>query len=129
MAAVKRLQKICVVGCNHALCQGSWQAILDVHNLYARHIQSWDKVGCSIWKDVIIVACRILEEDMVITVEPGCYFNPVLLEPAMAGDDERRKFLVSDKIRQNMVRPSHLLSLMKHVQVEAFRYLEPQSDV
>ena len=59
--------------------------------------------------DILNVVCRILEENMVITVEPGCYFNPALLEPAMAGDDPRRKFLVSDKIRQNMVRPSHLM--------------------
>ena len=47
--------------------------------------------------------CRILEENMVITVEPGCYFNPALLEPAMTGEDKRCKYLVQDKIRQNMV--------------------------
>ncbi|KAK9826336.1 hypothetical protein WJX74_010185 [Apatococcus lobatus] len=45
---------------------------------------------------------RILEENMVITVEPGCYFNPALLEPAMTGKDKRCKYLVKDKIWQSM---------------------------
>lgn len=44
---------------------------------------------------------RVLEEGMVITVEPGCYFNPFLLEPAM--DNEAVKgFLVADRIRACM---------------------------
>ena len=36
---------------------------------------------------------RLLEEGMIITVEPGCYFNPVLLEPAFevrCGRDHRQ---------------------------------------
>ena len=56
--------------------------------------------------------CRVLEENMVITVEPGCYFNPALLKPAMKGDDQRRRFLVSNKIQENMVCPAHLQNLV-----------------
>ncbi|KAK9848336.1 hypothetical protein WJX84_000611 [Apatococcus fuscideae] len=45
---------------------------------------------------------RILEENMVITVEPGCYFNPALLEPAMAESEARSKFLINHKIQHCM---------------------------
>ncbi|BDA48705.1 Xaa-Pro dipeptidase [Coccomyxa sp. Obi] len=40
---------------------------------------------------------RILEEGMVLTVEPGCYFNPFLLKPAM-DDDKSSQFLIRDRI-------------------------------
>eukprot|EP00775_Hariotina_reticulata_P006059 gene6059-6297_t len=35
---------------------------------------------------------RVLEEGMIITVEPGCYFNPVLLDPHYS------KYLVKDEL-------------------------------
>lgn len=37
--------------------------------------------------------CRVLEEGMVITVEPGCYFNPVLINPAMSNPETKSFFL------------------------------------
>lgn len=40
---------------------------------------------------------RKLEEGMVITVEPGCYFNPALLEPAYE-DPARAQFLVREAL-------------------------------
>lgn len=41
---------------------------------------------------------RVLEEGMVITVEPGCYFNPALLEPAYE-DAVQSKFLVREALQ------------------------------
>ncbi|CAL8463429.1 g2963 [Coccomyxa elongata] len=40
---------------------------------------------------------RILEEGMVLTVEPGCYFNPFLLKPAL-DDHKSAHFLIRDRI-------------------------------
>lgn len=45
---------------------------------------------------------RLLEEGMVITVEPGCYFNPALLRPALA-DPALSAFLVAPRIEACMV--------------------------
>jgi len=42
---------------------------------------------------------RVLEEGMVITVEPGIYFISAILDPALK-DDEKSKFLVADRINQ-----------------------------
>ena len=41
---------------------------------------------------------RTLEAGMVMTVEPGCYFNAFLLEPALAAPATAR-FFVADKVR------------------------------
>lgn len=42
---------------------------------------------------------RVLKAGMVITIEPGCYFNDVLLDAA-AKDPEQSKFLVMSKIER-----------------------------
>lgn len=39
---------------------------------------------------------------MVITVEPGCYFNPALLKPALE-DSSHAPFLVKDRIKALLV--------------------------
>lgn len=44
---------------------------------------------------------RVLEEGMVITVEPGCYFSPALLEPALQ-DPALSSFLVETKLQAFM---------------------------
>eukprot|EP00879_Flechtneria_rotunda_P023743 GHRR01025135.1.p1 GENE.GHRR01025135.1~~GHRR01025135.1.p1 ORF type:complete len:156 (+),score=34.87 GHRR01025135.1:680-1147(+) len=44
---------------------------------------------------------RGLEEGMIITVEPGCYFNPVLLQPAFQ-EPTYSNYLVKDVIEQYM---------------------------
>ncbi|KAL2930211.1 Xaa-Pro dipeptidase [Bienertia sinuspersici] len=44
---------------------------------------------------------RELKENMVITVEPGCYFISALLAPAMENSDTS-KFFISEAIRRFM---------------------------
>ncbi len=46
--------------------------------------------------------CRVLEPGMVITVEPGCYFNPCLLQPALK-NAEQAPFLVKERVLSLMV--------------------------
>ena len=49
-----------------------------------------------------ISGCRVLEPGMVITVEPGCYFNPCLLQPALK-NAEQAPFLVKERVLSLMV--------------------------
>ncbi len=42
---------------------------------------------------------RVLKANMVITIEPGCYFIPHLLDMAL-GDEEQKKFMVPEKIAE-----------------------------
>uniref|UniRef100_A0A061RJ50 Xaa-Pro dipeptidase n=1 Tax=Tetraselmis sp. GSL018 TaxID=582737 RepID=A0A061RJ50_9CHLO len=44
---------------------------------------------------------RELEEGMVVTVEPGCYFNSFLLLPALE-DEDLKGFLVKDRIASRL---------------------------
>ena len=57
--------------------------------------------------------CRVLEPNMVITVEPGCYFNPALLKPALE-DKTQAAFLVKDRVQSLLVslEASHELTAM-----------------
>lgn len=45
----------------------------------------------------IIAVCRIMEEGMVVTVEPGCYFNAFLLEPALS-NPAQAKYLSKERL-------------------------------
>ena len=47
--------------------------------------------------------CRVLEEGMVVTVEPGCYFNPFLLHPAFE-DPSQGPFLNKRRLEASLVR-------------------------
>ncbi len=55
--------------------------------------------------DHVIWCCRILEENMVITVEPGCYFNPFLLGPAFESTSQG-PFLNKRRLEGSMVGPA-----------------------
>ncbi|KAK9798996.1 hypothetical protein WJX73_000520 [Symbiochloris irregularis] len=44
---------------------------------------------------------RVLEENMIVTVEPGCYFNPFLLEPAFQ-NPAQAKYLGEKRLRECM---------------------------
>lgn len=44
---------------------------------------------------------RVLEEGMVITVEPGCYFNPFLLNPAF-NNPAQAKYLIKSRLQTFM---------------------------
>lgn len=60
---------------------------------------------------------RVLEPGMVITVEPGCYFNPSLLKPALE-DSAQAPFLVKDRILSMLVR-SHAIVVLSKTTAEA----------
>ena len=49
---------------------------------------------------------RVLAANMVITVEPGCYFNPALLKPALE-DASQAAFLVKDRVLSLLVSPQY----------------------
>ena len=57
--------------------------------------------------DNAIWCCRILEENMVITVEPGCYFNPFLLGPAFESTSQGG-FLNRRRLEGSMVGPAYV---------------------
>ncbi len=77
-----------------------------VHSCNWRHVQAvtahMTRQSC----------CRILEQNMVITVEPGCYFNPFLLEPAFDSPSQGQ-FLNRRRLEGTMasIAPSHSLAL------------------
>ena len=50
------------------------------------------------------LVCRKLEEGMVITVEPGCYFGASLLEPALK-DPAKAQYLDADALAKFKVVP------------------------
>ena len=66
-------------------------------------------------------AGRFLEEGMVITVEPGCYFNAFLLEPAFK-NPAQAKYLNAERLRSLLV--SHYLSPLFSMMVK-FNVLGP----
>eukprot|EP01092_Planopodium_desertum_P000359 TRINITY_DN1049_c0_g1_i1.p1 TRINITY_DN1049_c0_g1~~TRINITY_DN1049_c0_g1_i1.p1 ORF type:complete len:188 (-),score=19.84 TRINITY_DN1049_c0_g1_i1:56-559(-) len=67
---------------------------LDTHDPggYPKGVERIDRAGIKYLR-----ARRTLEEGMVITVEPGLYFNPVLLEEAF-NDPVRKNYLNKEKI-------------------------------
>jgi hypothetical protein len=58
-------------------------------------VNVWLWFECSLW---LWFECAL----QVITVEPGCYFNPVLLGPALS-DPSRAKFMVEGRLRECVV--------------------------
>jgi hypothetical protein len=60
-----------------------------------------------LWQRADLCSCRILEQNMVLTVEPGCYFNPYLLIPAM-DDAATSSYLVYERIKDFLVNLGHV---------------------
>jgi Xaa-Pro dipeptidase len=67
---------------------------LDTHDVggYPKGVERIDRPGIKYLR-----ARRDLQPGMVITIEPGCYFVPALLIPAIE-DDTQSKFLNADKL-------------------------------
>lgn len=68
---------------------------LDTHDVggYPKGVDRIDRPGIKFLR-----ARRELQPGMVITIEPGIYFVPAVLEPAIA-DPEKNKFLNTDKVK------------------------------
>ena len=50
---------------------------------------------------LLVLWYRVLEENMVVTVEPGCYFNPFLLQPAFE-DSRQSPFLNKRRLEESL---------------------------
>ena len=68
---------------------------LDTHDVggYPKGVERIDRPGIKFLR-----ARRELQAGMVITIEPGIYFVPAVLEPAME-NPEQAKFLDVDKVK------------------------------
>ncbi|MFN1835711.1 aminopeptidase P family protein [Balneola sp. MJW-20] len=69
---------------------------LDTHDVggYPKGVERIDRPGIQFLR-----ARRELQPGMVITVEPGIYFVPALLEPALK-DEKQSEFLIASRLRE-----------------------------
>lgn len=69
---------------------------LDTHDVggYPKGVERIDRPGLKYLR-----VRRTLESNMVLTIEPGCYIIPALLEPAFE-DDEKASYLNEGKLRE-----------------------------
>jgi len=58
---------------------------------------------------------RIMQAGMVVTVEPGCYFNNHLIDAALA-DPELNRFLVADRLEVNSSLSSLICAWIMRIQ-------------
>ncbi len=85
----------CALKCIHG-----YISALEDWQLHSKALTDKAETAVHCW---LFLTCRVLEENMVITVEPGCYFNRFLLEPAFQ-DPQLAKFLRPERISQFWVR-------------------------